>query len=44
MSIISDMQCPNAPWDEGIYRHKYDKDGFCIFCGNKPKLSAEEEK
>jgi len=30
------MKCPDAPWDEGSNgEHKFDKDGFCIFCGNK---------
>lgn len=40
--MISTNQCQNAPWDEWIYRHKYDKDWFCIFCGNKEPTQAGE--
>lgn len=28
--------CPDAPWEQTYMKaHSFDKDGLCIFCGNK---------
>lgn len=35
MATETDKQCPTPDYDDGNPSgHRYDKDGFCVFCGN----------